>query len=94
MRIQRIALGVFGRLDIETEPRANQRPRRFRVGIGSEHPAFMAMIAKDIHQAQQAELDIGVLEVEECLGAIDRTLRNGILRKHKRRRRQGFYWVG
>src|SRR5208283_1334358 len=68
IRIQRVALDVLGRYNIKTESRANQRPACLRVGIGRQHPTLMLTVAKDIHQALQAELDVGILEVKQCLG--------------------------
>jgi hypothetical protein len=80
MRIQRIALGVLGCLDIETESRANERPACFRVGIGCQDPPFVPVVAKDIHEALQIELNIGVLEIKQLLSAISWQRGSGILR--------------
>src|SRR5580704_7254652 len=65
MRIPRVTLRVLGRRDIQAEPRADQRPMRVRVGIGGEHPAFMPLVTKDIHQGLQMELDVRVLKFEQ-----------------------------
>src|SRR5664280_2814730 len=68
MGIERVALYMLGRRNVETESRANKRTAGFGIGIGRQHPAFVAAVAKDTHQAGQAELDVGVFEVKQGLG--------------------------
>ncbi len=58
VRIERVTLGVHGRLDVKTEPCPNEWPACNRVGIGCQHPTFMLMVAQDLHQAPKAELDV------------------------------------
>ena len=64
MRIERIPLQVRRGLNVETEPRTDKRPAGNRIRIGRQHPTFVLMVAKDIHQAGQAEFDVGVLEIQ------------------------------
>src|SRR5664279_583744 len=66
--IERVALYMLGRLNVEAESRANKRTAGFGIGIGRQHPAFVAAVAKDTHQAVQVELDVGVFEVNQGLG--------------------------
>src|SRR5271165_1730733 len=67
MRVERVALWVLRRLNIETESRTNKRPAGFGIGISRQHPALMPAVTKDIHQALKFELDVGVLEVKQRL---------------------------
>src|SRR5271157_5774735 len=63
--VERVALWVLRRLNIETESRANKRPAGFGIGISRQHPAFMPAVAKDVHQAFEFELDVGIPEVKQ-----------------------------
>ena len=72
MRIEWITLRVRRCLDIQTETRPDQRPASRRIRIGRQHPTFVLMVAKDIHQAVQAELDVGVPEIQQFLRSISR----------------------
>ena len=72
MRIEGIGLRMVGRQHIQAEPCANQRPVRVRVGIGCQHPALVLMVAEDLHQAAQAELDLGISKVEQLLRPVFR----------------------
>src|SRR5664280_1064062 len=91
MGIERIALYMLGRLNIETKSRTNKRTASFGIGIGRQHPAFVAAVAKDIHQAVQAELDVGVFEVEQGLGC----QREWVMSSRRQSlRRKGRRWRG
>jgi hypothetical protein len=72
MRIKRITLQMRHCLHIQTETRTDERPPGSRIRISRQHPTFVLMIAKDIHQPVQAELDIGVPEIQQFLGSIFR----------------------
>src|SRR5271165_6703992 len=52
MGIERVALYVLGRWNIETESRSDQRAAGFGVGIGRQHPAFMSAVSKGVHQGR------------------------------------------
>ena len=51
--------------DIEAESRADKRATGFWIGIGGENPAFVLMVAEDVHQGFDVELDFGFFEIEE-----------------------------
>ena len=72
MWIEGIALRMVGCRHIQAEPSANQRPARVRVGIGCQHPAFVLVVAEDIHQAVQAELDVGIPKFKQLLRPVFR----------------------
>ena len=54
-------------LNVQTEPCTDERAMGVRVGVGCQHPAFMLVVAKDLHQAGQIELDVGILKLKELL---------------------------
>jgi hypothetical protein len=72
VRIKWIALRVRCCLDIQTETRPDKRPASRRIRISGHHPTFVLMVAKDIHQAVKAELDVSVPEIQQILRFISR----------------------
>src|SRR5450631_15435 len=67
MRVERVALHVLRRLNVQTESRAYQRPAGLGIGIRRQHPAFMPAVAQHTHQALESELDIGIRDVKQRL---------------------------
>ena len=70
MRIEWIALRVRRCLDIQTETRPDKRPASRRIRISCQHPTLVLMVAKDIHQAAKAELDVSLPEILQFLRSI------------------------
>src|SRR5450755_3120349 len=79
MRVKRVALHVLGRLNVQTESRADQRPAGLGIGIRRQHPTFMPAVAQHTHQALESELDIGIRNVKQ------RLLTAWNLRRHRSR---------
>ena len=67
MRIKGIPLKMLRYRDIEAESGSDQWTLRFRIGISCQHPSFVSAVPKDSHQTLQAELDVGIFEIEERL---------------------------
>jgi hypothetical protein len=64
MRIEGVTLLMFAFGEIEAESGADEGAAGFRIGIGSEDPALVTAVAEEAHQVGEAELDVGVAEVE------------------------------
>src|SRR5579862_2994969 len=67
VRVQRVALRMLARGNIEAETCSNQRTARLWIGIRGQHPSFVAAVAQRVHQARQVELDLEALEVDQRL---------------------------
>ncbi len=58
MRVERVVLNVDALGEIEAEAGADERLRGLGIGISGEHPAFVALVAQDVHQGVDVELDV------------------------------------
>jgi hypothetical protein len=83
MRVERIPLRVLPLSQVETEPSTYERPAGFRVGIGREHPPFMAAILENAHEIPKIKLHISISEIKQLLdsGCDDRASVVGLNRR-------------
>ena len=67
MWVERVALEMLSGREVEAEAGADERLRGLGIGISGEDPAFVALVAQDVHQGVDVELGVGGLEAEQGL---------------------------